>query len=76
VLYCYVLFQGTINDDITLLSTSVFILGLAGLEYSIGILLLLIFKNVNKSIEFNEIDNGTNNVNIFKTNNIYINRYV
>lgn len=76
VIYCYVLFQGTINDDITLLSTSVFILGLAGLEYSIGILLLLIFKNVNKSIEFNEITNNNDNVNIFKTNNIYINRYV
>jgi hypothetical protein len=54
----------------------VFILGLAGLEYSIGILLLLIFKNVNKSIEFNEITNNNDNVNIFKTNNIYINRYV
>lgn len=76
MLYCYVLFQGTINDDITLLSTSVFILGLAGLEYSIGILLLLIFKNVNKSIEFNEINNNNDNINIFKTSNIYINRYV
>jgi hypothetical protein len=70
------LFQGAINDDITLLSTSVFILGLAGLEYSIGILLLLIFKNVNKSIEFNEINNNNDNTNIFKNSNIYVNRYV
>ena len=48
ILYCYVLMQGSINDDIVLLSTSIFILGLAGLEYSIGIILLMIFKNINK----------------------------
>jgi len=76
ILYCYILFQGTTNDDITLLSTSIFILGLAGLEYSIGILLLLIFKNINKSIEFNEITKNTDNTNVFKINNIYVNRYV
>lgn len=70
------LFQGVINDDITLLSTSIFILGLAGLEYSIGILLLLIFKNVNKSLEFNDIDNNNANTKLFNNNKIYINRYI
>lgn len=76
ILYCYVLFQGVINDDITLLSTSIFILGLAGLEYSIGILLLLIFKNINKSLEFNDINNSANDNKLFNNNKIYINRYI
>jgi hypothetical protein len=76
ILYCNILFQGVINDDITLLSTSVYILGLAGLEYSIGILLLLIFKNINKNLEFNESNKNINSVNIFNNKNIYLNRYI
>jgi len=43
---------GAINDDLTLFSSSFFILGLAGLEYSIGLLLVIIFKNINKSLLF------------------------
>lgn len=50
VIYCYTLFCGVINDDITLLSTGFFVLGLAGLEFSIGLLLIILFKNLNKSI--------------------------
>lgn len=76
VVYCYVLIQGAINDDINLLSTSIFILGLAGLEYSVGILLLIIFKNIHKKLDFNEIDFALNNDNIYNNNNLYINRYV
>ena len=75
VLYCYVLIQGSINDDIVLLSTSIFILGLAGLEYSVGILLLLIFKNINKTMNLND-NNEKKNFNINNTNNLYINRYL
>lgn len=76
VLYCYVLMLGAINDDITLLSTSIFILGLAGLEYSIGIVLLIMFKNINKKLDFDETDKDVYNHNIFKNNNLYINRYI
>lgn len=76
ILYCYVLIQGSINDDIILLSSSIFILGFAGLEYAIGIMLLLIFKNINKKIDFDESDNDIYNHNIYTKNNIYINRYI
>jgi hypothetical protein len=68
--------QGAINDDIILISSGIFILGLAGLEYSVGIILLLIFKNINKKLDFDETDNDLYNHNIYKNNNLYINRYI
>lgn len=76
ILYCYTLMQGSINDDIVLLSSSIFILGLAGLEYSIGIILLIIFKNINKKLDFDETNNNINFYNLYKNNNLYINRYI
>ena len=76
ILYCFILIQGAINDDIILLSTSIFILGLAGIEYAIGILILLIFKQINKKTNFDESDNDVYNHNIYSNNNIYINRYI
>lgn len=76
ILYCYVLIQGSINDDLNLLSTSIFILGLAGIEYAIGILLLMIFKDINKKTDFDESDNSMYNHNIYSNNNIYLNRYI
>lgn len=70
VLYCNVLIQGSINNDINLISSSIYILGFAGLEYSIGIILIIMFKTVNKSLNLNNID-------VFKTNNnLYLNRYL
>jgi len=76
ILYCYILMQGSINDDITLLSTSIFILGLAGLEYGIGIIVLMMFKTINKKLDFDETDNDLYNHNIYSNNNLYINRYI
>lgn len=76
VLYCYILVSGAINDDLTLLSSSIFILGLAGLEYGIGIILIMIFKNVNSKLDFNDLDNDKKLYNIFNNSNIYINRYI
>ena len=76
ILYCYTLVLSCINDDLLLLSSSIFLLGLAGLEYSIGIILLLIFKNINKSLDFPDSDNEVYNHNIFSQNNLYINRYI
>jgi hypothetical protein len=75
-LYCYVLIEGSLNDDLNLLSTSIFILGLAGLEYSIGILLLILFKNLNNSLELNNLNKKHDNNNIFNINNLYVNRYI
>jgi hypothetical protein len=71
-----VLIQGSINDDLILLSSSIFILGLAGLEYSIGIILLIIFKNINKKMDFDEIDNNIYDYTIYKKNDLYLNRYI
>lgn len=62
VFYCYLNVISTINDDLNLISTNFFILGFAGLEYSIGILLVLLFKNIN------------NNLNIIK-NDIFLNKF-
>lgn len=76
ILYCFILVQGAINDDILLLSTSIFILGLAGIEYAIGILILLIFKQINKKTDFDESDNDIYNHNIYSNTNIFVNRYI
>ena len=76
ILYCYVLTLGAINDDITLLSSSIFLLGLAGLEYGLGILIIIIFKNVNSKLEFDDLDKDKKVYNIFNNSNLYINRYI
>lgn len=75
-MYCYVLVSGAINDDLTLLSSSIFLLGLAGLEYGIGIILIMIFKNINSKLDFNDLDNEKKIYNVFNNSNIYINRYI
>jgi hypothetical protein len=66
---------GSINDDLTLVSSSIFVLGFAGLEFSIGILLIIFFKNLNKSISI-ELDNEELKPQMFlsKKKN-YINRF-
>ena len=46
ILYNYTVLVGTINDDLTTLSLSFFILGFAGLEFCVGMLLVIIFKRI------------------------------
>lgn len=75
-MYSLILLQGSINDDLNLLSTGIFILGLAGIEYGIGILILMIFKNINKKTDLEESDNSIYNHNIYSNKNIYLNRYI
>lgn len=76
IIYCYTLVLGAINDDITLLSSSIFILGLAGLEYGLGIMLIIIFKNVNSRLDFNDLDYEKKLYNIYNNSNLYVNRYI
>jgi hypothetical protein len=52
LLYCLSILYGAINDDLTLFSLSFFLLGLAGLELSIGFLIIINFKNFNISLNF------------------------
>lgn len=54
VLYNYVILVGSINDDITIMSCCFFLLGFAGLEFSIGMLLVIIFKKILKIDYFYE----------------------
>ena len=68
ILYCYVVILGNINDDLLLSSTSFFLLALAGLEFSIGFILIIFFKKFKKS--FNLVDKQLNrskqlNINAF-----------
>jgi len=74
-IYCYTVLCGIINDDLTLLSTSIFVLGFAGLEFSVGILIIIFFKNINKTIEFEEVDENFISTNILNKKKTYINRF-
>ncbi len=74
-LYTYTILCGGINDDLNLISTSFFIIGLAGLEFSIGILLLILFKNINKSLNLLNDEYNYNDVSFFNKKKTYQNRY-
>ena len=69
ILYNYVLLIGSINDDITMLSTSFFILGFAGLEFCIGMLLIVIFKKIIKIENFLETNTVQKNIYTITSNN-------
>jgi hypothetical protein len=71
----YTLLCGSINDDLTLLSTSLFIIGLAALEFSMGILLIILFKNINKSIDLGDNDETNSSMNLINKKKTYINKY-
>lgn len=66
-LYSLSVLLGAIYCDITLLSTSFFILGVAGLEFSFGILISILYKNLNESLNI-ENNNKLNNQNIMDKN--------
>jgi hypothetical protein len=73
VLYNYILLIGSINDDLTMLSTAFFILGFAGLEFCIGMLLVIIFKKILKLESFDDTvmkENNIYNITIGKTNRV------
>ena len=76
VLYVLSVLLGSLNDDINLLSTSFFLLALAGLEFSFGLLIIILFKNMKVDYDFNNNSNISNQ--FFKKNikNLYVNRYV
>ena len=67
VLYIISILVGSIYSDITLLSMSFFILGIAGLEFSLGILLIVLYKNLNESLDI-DMNNKTNNKDIYDKN--------
>lgn len=74
-LYCYTVMMGGITDDINLFSLSFFFLGLAGLEFSFGFLLIIAFKNINKSLEFFDEKKIWEQFLIKKNINLFLNKY-
>jgi NADH:ubiquinone oxidoreductase subunit K len=60
ILYCYTTITGTINDDIVLTSTSFFLLALAGLEFCIGFIITIFYKNFKKSFDLDTFKNLSN----------------
>lgn len=76
ILYVLSLLYGSINDDINLYSISFFLLALAGLEFSFGLLLVVLFKTIRFNFDFVSNDNYTNQ--FFKNNvkKLRINKYI
>lgn len=64
ILYVLSILLGAIYCDITILSLSFFILGVAGLEFALGMLLAILYKNLNESLDL-DYSNKLNNQNIF-----------
>ena len=60
ILYCYTTITGTINDDIILTSTSFFLLALAGLEFCIGFIITIFYRNFKKSFDLDTFKNLSN----------------
>lgn len=71
VLYCLAIFMSCKNDDILVLSLTFIFLGLAGLEFSIGLLILILFKNLNFSLLFYLNDSNTQISTLLKKKNFY-----
>ena len=76
ILYVLSLLYGSINDDINLYSISFFLLALAGLEFSFGLLVVVLFKTIRFNFDFVSNDNYTNK--FFKNNvkKLRINKYI
>ena len=70
-MYSYTTIVGTINDDLILTSTSFFLLALAGLEFCIGFIITIFFRNFKKSLDL-DLDVVSSNNN----KNVSVNRYI
>ena len=72
-MYGYTTVTGTINDDLILTSTSFFLLALAGLEFCVGFLIIVFYRNFKKTFD---LDNYNTTTTRKTPKNISINRYV
>ncbi len=66
---------GAVNDEITLATNTFFLLGLAGVEFAFGFLLLILFKNFNISLNIIEKDKMWNQALYASKNSIYLSKY-
>lgn len=74
-LYCISSLTGALIDDMTLTSNTFLILGLAGLEFSFGFLLLILFKNFNISFNLIEKDKVINQYLYNTKNSLFLDKY-
>ena len=74
ILYSYTVIGGIINDELVLTSTSFFLLALAGLEFCIGFILSIFFRNFKKSLDLSFNDGSSLDKNLVKK--LSINRYI
>jgi len=63
---------GTTNDDLILTSTSFFLLALAGLEFCVGFLIVVLYRNFKKSFDL-DLFGGASTKNTTKKTSV--NRY-
>lgn len=73
-LYTLSIFVGMLCDDLNSTSMSFLILGVAGLEFSLGFLLLLLFKNTNNSYFLTKKEGASNKGNLNPINKIVFNQ--
>lgn len=65
ILYSYSVLIGIYIEDLNVMSNSFFILGFAGIEFSIGFLLLILFKKFNLNYNFLKEDLNNTSLKIF-----------
>jgi len=70
VLYGLSILVGLINDDLNSTTISFLILGVAGLEFSLGFLILLLFRNTNNSYYITKKEVHSNKLNLNPINQI------
>lgn len=71
LLYTYTCTVGSINDDVTLTSTTFFLLALAGLEFCIGFLIVLLFKLFSKTLDVESLIKRQYNYKSKKSNKLW-----
>lgn len=57
ILFIYSILTGSFVDDLNLFTLSFFILGFASVEFCFGFLLIILFKNLNKILNFIDEEN-------------------
>lgn len=70
MLYSLYIISGGFFCDFNLTTATFYLLGLAGLEFSIGFVLLILFKYANTSVLIN-LNNSLNLNNNFNHDNVY-----
>jgi NADH:ubiquinone oxidoreductase subunit K len=74
ILYSLSILVGVLTDDLNSSSISFLILGVAGLEFSIGFLILLLFRSTNESYFLTKKELASNKSNLNTINRLITNQ--